>query len=123
MLLRISGCRIASSFRRLASSAKTSERSAGRFKLAGWRQHAGAELLDDGGQARLAERHDLARDDVRVDQRGAELDEHRAHERLAAGDAAGQADDETRTQPYVVRHVTTAVELRVPSIGRAGDVP
>ena len=44
----------------------------------------------------LAERHDLARDDVRVDQRGAELDEHRADQRLAAGDAAGQPDDETR---------------------------
>src|SRR5688572_23560294 len=73
-------------------------------------QHAGPEFRGDGGKTRLAACHDLARDDVRVDQGRTELHEHGAHERLAAGDAASQADYETRTYVFV-RHVTATTKL------------
>ena len=105
--LRISGCRIASSVRRLASSANTSERNTGRLSSPEGSSTATPELGDDGGQAGLAERHDLARDDVRVDESGAELHEHGTDERLAARDAARQAHDQARAYAFVVRHLTT----------------
>ena len=58
------------------------------IELARRQQDARPEFRGHGRKAGLAKRHDLARHDVRVDERGPELHEHRAHERFAAGDAA-----------------------------------
>src|SRR5262245_33649997 len=57
-------------------------------ELAGRQHHTGPEFRGDGGQAGLPGGDDLARHDVRVDERRAELHEHGAHERFAARNAA-----------------------------------
>src|SRR5690606_13272253 len=62
-------------------------------------EDAGAEDLANRREARLARRDDLARDDVRVDERCAELDEFLSNERFAACDSAGQADREHGRRP------------------------
>ena len=64
----------------------------GPVEVAVGREQVGPELLDDRRQPGRTPRHDLARDEVGVDDDGPELGEDRRHGALAGCDAPGQAD-------------------------------